>query len=255
MRKILKQLGFNTYDIDIYEYLIKNGPSKPRTLSDSLQIKRPTVYKSLYTLQEAHIIEKVTASDDEDSVFKAKDPRFIEFLIQKRNKQIDTMRKEYLTMFPLYSQLYQEKNVTPVVDMLYGVEGLKKIHSQIEAGTDEVLIIRSAYDRNSKKLYEEIDRHVAERSRKHIPTKIITPRLKTVEETLTEYAEIPNREMRLVDPGKLSLATQIMVFGDKVAITNYREEIVTLLVHQRDIRDSFATIFEFMWETLGTGIK
>ena len=46
----------------------------------------------------------------------------------------------------------------------------------------------------------------------------------------------------------MNIPAQVIVFGDKVAITNFKESIVTVLVESKYIAETFQIMFEYMWE-------
>ena len=246
MITILKKLGLDPYEIQIYDFLVKNGQSIPSHIATVLDIKRPTVYKTLYALEDKRLVERTELS--ENAEFRANDPKVLERIIQKKRKDVNKVMDDFLLEYPKYLEFFRQKSATPLIDIYYGVAGLKKVHLDIEKSAKEVLLIRSVFDRGSDELKQEIDRHVAKRGKLGIPTKIITPKVATTNNTLKEFPIVPNREIKFVDKDKLNMDTQIMIYNDKAAITNYRNELVTLVIHQENIVNSMRTLFYFCGE-------
>lgn len=251
MKKVLKKLGFEDYEVSTYRFLVKNGECKPSYISQILDIKRPTVYKALNNLESNNLVER-DMNKDGDSTFRAKHPRFIQYLVQKKQKESDRIMEKFLFEYSSFTELFSHNNIAPVIDVLHGIDGLKKLHLEVENSADEMLLFRSFIDRDFKELYEEIDRHVTSRTKKGILTKVITPFVKTSIDTIKNYGEFENNglnQIKFILDKSFNLETQIMVFNDKVAITNYRNEIITLLIHQKNIANSFKTLFHTLWDS------
>jgi sugar-specific transcriptional regulator TrmB len=245
---MITQLGFKHHHAQIYEYLNQNGKSKPAYLAKILGLKRPTVYKALYELEEKNLVKRIVGTKEDDLSFTATHPRNINKLIEKKRAKVNKINKKFQDLYPNYLDAFSQHNKFPISDILSGVQGLKKVHLEVEQLEKEVLLLRSCCDRISDELAKEIDRHVAKRSKLEIPTKIISPTVETLKYTKKNYPKIPNREIRLIDREIFEVSTQIMLYSDKVALTNYGDEVITLLIQQKDIYNSFKILFNLLWE-------
>lgn len=246
IKTLLSSLNLDEFSSKIYEYLLQSGEQKPGTISKVLDIKRPTAYKALYNLEDLGLIGR--NMDLPEVHFRAKGPQQLKLLIEKQRKKVDKLWNNYLEILPAMTELYEQNYTAPIIQTLFGLTGLKQIHIEIETTAKEVLLIRSVIDRLDEKVTEEIDRHVAKRGEIGIRTKILTPALHTTNATLQKYPGIPGREMRFVDQEKLGIETQIMLYNNKIVITNYRNELVSLIIQQEHIFNSFKQIFENLWD-------
>lgn len=48
---------------------------------------------------------------------------------------------------------------------------------------------------------------------------------------------------------KLNIPAQVIVYGDKVAITNFKESMITVAVESKYIAETFRLMFEYMWDS------
>ena len=249
MKKLLKKIGLDDFQSTILEYLIKNGENKPSTLSEILDIKRPTVYKTLYELESFQLVKRSNKEGTDDLVFKAKSPYFIKQFIYKKKKKIENIEKEFDVNYSQIVEYFMFNHQEPVIDIKHGIEGLKSIHLEIEELKLPVKLIRSTNDRGTEQLAKEIDRHVSTRSKFEIPTQILTPLIDTVQYTKMAYPIINNREIRTFPAHLLNMPSQIMMYKNNLVLTNYGEDnaIISLVIHQKDIFKSFEVIFNILW--------
>lgn len=247
LRKLLKNIGYSESEIEVYIYLLVNGKRKPGNISKMLGIKRPTVYKALYLLEDKSLIIRVSGTA-ESAEFEVNNPKYLDYRIKKHFDKIERVKNDFYRSYPEVIRFYTNNHSLPVVDTLLGLEGLKKIHLDIEDNKYPVDLIRSAFDRDTDDLIREINRHVAKRSKLGIDTRIISPQLSTVRYTLESFREIDGRKIRLIPQYMLNIPSQIMLYDKKVVITNYKNEIISLIIHQNEIFSSFKILFDTLWE-------
>jgi len=250
MKKLFKKIGLDNYQSTILEYLIKNGENKPSQLSQILDIKRPTVYKALYELEELQLVKRHQVENSDDLFFKAKSPYFLKEHITKRRQKIESLEKEFDSQYAQIIEMFMFNHKEPVIDIKHGIDGLKEIHLEIENLKTPIKIIRSSHDRTTEELTKEIDRHVSERSRLKIPTQILTPSVDTIKYTKMTYPKVDGREIKVFPQDQLNISSQIMLYNNNLVLTNYGEDnaVISLVIHQKEIYKSFEKIFEILWQ-------
>lgn len=247
MQKLLKNLNLSQLQIQVYQELLAHGVYKPAELAQVAGLNRSSAYKALYELEDMNLIVR-----DQDGggelCFRPKSPTQLNLLVKRQERHADKLRDQYLQSLPQLLSMYEQVGSDPLVDKLAGLSGLKKFHLLMEKAESPISLIRSVDDRLTPVIAKEIDRHVKARTKLGIPVRIITPVVETTKYTLRDYPQVKNRQMRFL-PGSANILTQLAIFDNYLAITNYRDEFVTLLIRQPHIRETFAVLFELLWET------
>lgn len=125
IRSFLQQLGYSNEAALIYIGLIKNGPSTLLQISKNCKLERTKLYRMVDDFIKKGIVEEVPAY--KKKTVKAVDIKAIEFLVNKKQSEIQTL-KDSLGIFSeavknLESQSLPDVNVT----YYRGVEGMKQM--------------------------------------------------------------------------------------------------------------------------------
>ncbi|KKU70610.1 MAG: hypothetical protein UX94_C0003G0004 [Parcubacteria group bacterium GW2011_GWA2_47_21] len=55
---------------------------------------------------------------------------------------------------------------------------------------------------------------------------------------------------KIVPKDELHIPAQIIIYGEKVAITNFKEGFINVLMESKYIADTFRIMFEYMWNKI-----
>ncbi|HOU75579.1 MAG TPA: hypothetical protein PK957_00455 [Candidatus Dojkabacteria bacterium] len=80
----------------------------------------------------------------------------MDFRIKKHFEKVEKVKDNFYKSYPEIINLYSQNHSLPVVDTMLGLEGLKKIHLDIEENKHPVDLIRSAFDRDAGDLIREL---------------------------------------------------------------------------------------------------
>ncbi|MFA6552509.1 MAG: helix-turn-helix domain-containing protein [Candidatus Paceibacterota bacterium] len=242
--EILKQVGLTAEQSKIYLFLIENGLCNARIASLKTGIGRALVYKVLDQLVGLNLAEK---RDDigKVSFYKPKHPSRLKELIQEKKSTIERANSALDMEFSNFSSSFNMLSGKPNVQYYEGEEGLKNIYADILEVGQNIMIISSPVardDENLKKIFKE---QILKQAKNNIKVKAITP-LKELTKTKEEDDEV-FIERKMIPMDKLNIPAQIIIYGDKIAITNFKESMITVLIESNYIAETFRTIFNFMW--------
>lgn len=230
MYEQLTHIGLTPTEAKIYAMLIDLGKAQAGILSRKTGIHRRSIYDALDRL-----IEKGLASyimENEKRFYMPTDPRRIQEIIEREKAEIDSLLPTLLSKFN------EQKNKQETL-FYRGKEGLKTIfEDQIAEGKDVYIIGASHQANESLKFY--VPHYTNKRIKKKIKLHALYagPR-HTIPVPLASVRYLPERFASLVSTN---------IYGNKAAIILWIHEPVAILIHQKDIAQTFKNYFDALWE-------
>jgi sugar-specific transcriptional regulator TrmB len=247
--KILIGAGLTLEQAKIYLFLLGNGLSPAKRISTKTNIGRALSYKVIKQLIALGLVEQ---RDDisKISFFAPTHPQKVKELLRDRKEDIDSVSKSFES---LYNHLTSEYNLLvgkPNVQFLDGIEGIMRMYDDILDIGQDLLIISSPIDEGRSEVLPIIRNNIIKQRKNGIKTRAITPigTQKTFAMSIEESKEhmITSKQ---VPAEKLKIPAQIIIYGDKVAITNFKESIITVLIESKYIAETFKIMFEYIWNS------
>jgi len=246
IENILSKAGLTKEQAKIYIFLVENGMTNAKVISTRTRIGRTLTYKIIDQLIRLELVEKC---DDigKVSIFSPLHPQKIKDnlnnSISQSNVAADNLSSVFNTLVSQYNTLLGKPNVK----YFEGIAGIKEVYKDIlDVGTD-ILVISSSVEENRKDVLPIIREQIKYQVEKDIHVKAIT---QIVSHEIAKLAEEDKSNLILrkeVSAEKLNIPSQIIIWGDKVAITNFRENIITIIIDSKYIKDTFVVLFNFIW--------
>lgn len=246
--KILIDCGLTPEQAKIYIYLIENGFSPAKVISAKTGIGRALTYKVLDQLSRANLVEK-REDIGKIALFGPGHPQKVTEMLETRRKKLEEVSHDASQVINVLSSQYNALVGKPNVQSFEGVEGMKKVHEAILSLGKDISVISSPISFPSREdILLLIEEQVKKQVKNNIHTRAITPRSEVQKERLVAEKDIQNLiERKVIPANKLNLPAQIIIFGDKVAITNFKESLITVIIESKNITETFQTIFEYLW--------
>lgn len=233
---ILSQAGLTPYEAEVYTAMLGAGPLSVSNIVRGSGLHRPAVYAALPTLIAKGLV--TTALSGKRKQYVAEEPEKLAALFLERERHF----KEAITAF---SQEYHKKKVRSSIKVVEGKEGLRSVLSDLahtmKAG-------ETFYRASSRDLGTDVERFVPLefrqlRDAKKLEQLVITnAALKTSphKKRIECYSKmIPPKE----DPFTYDIAQ--LIYGDKVAFVDYKEETALVIDNPR-----FAKFSERLFRSL-----
>ena len=251
--KELTNTGLSEDQAVVYELLLKLGEQQASSLSKKIpsecSLSRPLVYKVLDELIEKELVEK---NDPKNKVatFAPLHPFALRTLLDERQKNIEKSQNSLeLSMNQLISR-YTALSDEPGVRILGGLQGIDELYKDILNENTTIRLIRSPKDDHFPELYAKVLQQIKNQVRLRLGTYAITP---FVDETHTEVTDTDKKNLitrRLVSMDTFNIPAQIIIYGDKVAITAFDNQLMTTIIQNAAISETFELMFEFIWNAL-----
>ena len=225
----LQELGLTKSESKVYLALVDNGPSKAGLLTRKTGIHRRNVYDSIEMLIQKGLVSYI--KENNVRIYSAVEPnRLLEILKEKE----DNIK----SILPELEQKYNFIQAKRGTDFFRGKQALKSIFDdQLKEGKEILLLGACPFAKDIVKYY--FQKYDKERVRKKI-------KVKAIFSGKIDY-KIPLSEIKYLAT-QFNSPTATNIYGDKVAIILWTEEPFAILIHQKEIADSYREYFNLLWK-------
>lgn len=241
----LERIGLTKNQSDIYLYLLSNGPKKVHSIALDLHLTRPLVYKVLDELLAILLVTKEISSMSKVAIFEATDPTHLEEIVLSKqreyvlaDKTLDSVLSE---LIPIYTKEYQKPNV----HFIEGIKGLDFVNKDILKEKTNILLFRSYLDKDTQEAHVAIRSQIEAQKKLGIRVRVISSQIPDLE--MLEGDIRDNIQRKYLQKEKFSVPSQILVYGNKVAITSFGEKKITTIITSTDVQKTFSCLFEVVW--------
>lgn len=246
---ILEKSGLTQEQAKIYLFLLSNGLSPAKLISKQTSIGRALTYKVLDQLIELGLAEK-RENLGKITMFFPKHPSKIKELAEKEKTAADENISMLTKIIPSLSSNYNLLFGKPNVQFYEGIEGLNLIYNDILEINQNISIISSpTINEDRQEVLHLIKKQIEKQVVQNIKTRAITP-FSEGQKTSTPISEDEKYLItrKIVPAEKLKIPAQIIIYGDKVAITNFKETIISVLIESKYIAETFRIMFDYIWQ-------
>jgi len=231
----------------VYKLLLDGGKQKAGEIAKKSVIKRGLVYKTLEELENLNLVERIKEENTPDYFF-LKHPENIRTHIEERLRKVRDAEILFSNHIGELTSRFVLATGKPGVRNYDGLEGLKIVYKEINEKCDHFKLIRSFYDHTDVNIARLVEQQIKKQIEKDIESQVLTH----VTPKAIEYALDYEKNKTTVNPHfitdeKFKLPAQIALYGNKVAITDFPSMLITTIIENKAIKDTFEAIFDFMW--------
>ncbi len=247
----LIKAGLRKDQATTYATLLSRGRLTASRLASYVPYSRTMVYKILEELIEFELVLK-NEKPGTTATFECTHPLKLREWIQKEKLVYEQKSRAIETALTDLISTYTAVFEKPGVRLLQGTSGLEELYEDILNEQKPLRLIRSPYDDRFPEIFDRVSKQIQAQVKLGITTRAITP---FDDETWEELQEVDPKNLvtrRLVSLEHLDLPAQIIIYADKVAITAFDTDIMTTIIQNTAINQTFGLIFEFIWGSLKT---
>lgn len=242
--QFLSQTGLSQEQAVVYEALIKHGALPASKISSFAGLKRGLTYKILGELEALGLVEK---KDEVGKVlrFEGVHPLRMRDFVEKKMQESKDAKEVLETVLPKLVSDFNLVSGKPGIQFYEGEEGVKQITAHSLGAKTEIYsyVDNDAVD---KYLPKENKRYVAERVRRGITKKIISPDTPHTREIAKSFAE-ELLEARVL-PIEKSLNTVMQIYDNTISyLTINDERMIGVIIDDPFIARMHRTMFEYLW--------
>lgn len=239
----LQQAGLSTEQAIIYEILAKNGIMKAGKLTKLSEIKRGMVYKTLDQLIEMGLVDKLE-DPGEVAQFRAKHPLKLKELAKDREQKAKDAQLALEGVLPSIVSDFNLATGRPGIQFFEGKEGIKQIYDDILKTGETIYLVRAIYEPVfEKEIVPVIKDFIKKRVVKGIKVKAITP--KDIVQDGNQHKKDAQIlfERTWVDKNYYNSPVEINVYGNKLAILSFDNELIGMIIESPQIARAYRQIF------------
>ncbi len=248
LESTLRLLGLGQKEIRFFLATFKMGPCSIQEISKEARLERSTAYliaKDLiargYIEENYHLYRKK---------LNAIEPKGLLRMIFAKERGIGRKGLELEERLPDLQMLYQASEIRPRVKVYEGKEGLTQIHEDILSVKQEILLWTN---QESERFVFDEDHHrqfIADRLRKHISIRVLAVNNEQGKKLTTMDEEVLRKTKIL--PRGTTFTPEIYIYGSKIAILDYKKDIIGVILESEPIAASQRAIFEMNWTMISS---
>lgn len=244
---ILIQAGLSEEQAQAYQALLDRGPQRASDLSKWTGIKRGLIYKVLEQLESMGLISK-KGGPGTVAVFSPSHPSLLLSNIERKEKEIALTKEMLTSSLGSLSSKFNLITGKPNVQFFEGLDGIQKVYDELVFEKKDILLIQSPFDAEIKEIDSMVQKQIEKQVAHNIHTKAITPLIETTKEWV-KNKDSKNLVTRCIIPnGIFEIPAQIIIYSNKVGISSMKEPIITSIIEDKNISDTFKMIFEYIWQ-------
>lgn len=238
-KEILSRTDLTPSQAEILDFLYQNKEAKASGIAKNIRKSRTIVYKDLEELEKLGLIEK-KEKPNQVALFSAGHPSLLKKLLDQKEMQLKKDRELLDSYLPDILSNFNLAHNRPGIRFFEGVEGMKNIYEEILAYGKDFHLIRTAYEPvYNDKIAPIVEEFIAKRVKKNIQVTAIVP--SDVDDPAKDARWLMKRFN--VEKEAYTAPVEIDIFGDKVAILSFGDELVGMITESKQISQSLKQIF------------
>ena len=228
-KEAVKQAGLSDNESEVYLLLLQLNESLASEIAEKSKISRPHIYDTL-----AKLIEKGVASSfikNGRKYFRPANPEVLLELLKAKEMSLQNA-------LPDLKKLYTPSKEKPIVEVYEGKGGLKTILKEILREKKDFCGI-GATAKWKEEIPIALEQYKVQRKKLGLKAKLLYTE---DEQTLN----IKENEYRPISKQFASPATTF-IFGNKTCLIMWLDTIISILIDNCELADSFRSYFDMMW--------
>ncbi len=240
LKELLGKFGLTDNETKVYIKLLRIGKSTASNLGKEIGIERRTVYDVIQKLLEKGLTSFIEENDKK--FYKVVNPLRIVDILNEKEENLRKLRQEFVKLIPNLEEVMRKGEKQVGARILFGKEGIKTMYmDEIKEGKT-VYIICTTIDKTEELLKQFLTRFTRERVRKKIKLKVLSAKKEI--NFLKKYKLV---EVRFL-PGEYISPASLTIYSNKLGITLWADNPITVLIKNEEIARNFLNYFEMIWE-------
>ncbi|KKQ35839.1 MAG: hypothetical protein US50_C0004G0028 [Candidatus Nomurabacteria bacterium GW2011_GWB1_37_5] len=239
LEKILKNIGFNKTEIEIYIFLLKRGPSSVSQISRSLGIHRPIVYRTLDPLKEKGVI--TMSPKGKQKLYSAEKPEVIINILKDISSKFESL-------LPEIEDLYSKKIPQPEIKYMEGRKGIAYVFNDVVNNTKRG---ETFYRYTSEKDLKKVNSYLPKDYRERRDAKKLERLVISNPASGSQKRSRLERFIKFIPPECDQFEQNIieLIYGDKVAFIDLNSE-TSFIIENKSLAEFQKTIFKLLYKKL-----
>ena len=231
--KILEDIGLSQIEIKVFITLLETGESKAGKIIEKSGLQSSSVYNAINSLISKGLVSYIKKS--QVKYYKTADPETIVDYIELK-------KREYLKLLPLLKEKQNQKD-SDGVEFFKSFNGIKTLMYELLRNTEKGDLYRT-FSIEDPGQYEKAREKVFKMTKQLLKEKKLDVRGIFHEKTRYSPTKTSIMKKRYIDS---PLPPNTFIVKDKVAIISWKDEPSGILIHSKDMADTYANFFDHIW--------
>lgn len=246
--KILLELGLSKVQSEIFTCLLQNGPKKASDIAKITKRPRGVAYKGLEEL-----IDLGLAAKKENklgvALFAAEHPANLEKVVERREKEFNKTKKEFISYLPDFISAYNLASNKPGVRFYEGISGFEKATFDTLTAKEEIyaFVDLAALEGEFGKINKK---YAAQREKMKIKKKLIVA---DIPENRNFFKNFNNEttEVKFIKKEFYHFNSSLQIYNNKISyLTLDQTNTISVIIDDKNIYSLNKLIFEYLWSAL-----
>ena len=248
IKDFLIRIGLDDKAARVYLYLLSSGPQTASYIAKNCSLTRTNAYDVVRKLETNGLCFNQGASYGKK--IKANKPQELISIINDRENEISSLKKELVGLLPLLSSFDSYKSSgQSQVSYFSGKESVKKlIRISLQSSDSELRFAGSELDIIDKLGKEFLVDYHLRRVSKKLYIKSLRPGIKRPTEEIFIDDKKYLREVRLRPEGLVRLKSIIIIWDNYVAFCSLNNDIFGSLIENDNLAIMLKSWFDFIWD-------
>lgn len=245
LTELLINFGLTDEEAKLYRYLVQYGANTALKISRELHLARTKVYRILDSLYNKRLVNQKL--DGRGLKFETESFGNLELLIKDQENKINSLKNNLPVLNEELIKISSTNQADSKVLYYHGIEGLKQVTWNSLRADGELLIFEI------QQMSAFLDFGFCEDVRKEFVQRKINVKELTNEKKIsawTDVKEFPTKywQSRYVDPKKLKMEFEILIYNNVFAMYNYKEkEIYCVEIYDQYLANMQKQLFNYLW--------
>src|SRR3989344_4058604 len=244
MLKELQDIGLSEKESRVYLAALELGKTTAEKLATQAKVNRSTTYVQLESLMNMGLMS--TYEEGKKTYFAPESPTYLKRILDMKRAEIGAREKELVSLMPELTHLFEGAGERPLVRFYMGKEGVSTLRDQILEAKNKNILVLYSFDALAATFSEKEREDYSERR----AAKGIIARIIYNNKNGPFSGPFGKTDRRHVAENILKVTNDIVIFDDKLAISNLRGTLFGVLIENKQIADSMRSVFEFMWSCI-----
>ncbi len=244
---VLKNIGLNSDEVSIYTSLLTIGAQSASSLARNTTVKRTYIY----TLTQAMLSRGLISQEKKGNttVFAITSPEILETQAQIAKDRALAAAASLTGIMPQLREKFALVDERPLVKVAEGLDSLKAVYQDILQTQKPIYLFRSHYDDKHSEVDVLVNEQIKKQVAKGISAFVIGPIETDAKDVYLNLNAERLVEQRLLTNTSFILASQLIIYGEKVAIVSLKKAIITTVIQNIDFHDTCKQLFDYIWTT------
>jgi len=240
----LKLLNLNDKEIKFFKTCFKLGNPTINEVIKVARLERSTGYLIASELIEKDLIQENYREYKKRLI--AAEPKKLLRILSAKERTLGRQEIELKEKLPDLQAIYKVSDIRPNVRVFDGINGLLEIWQNILTSKTKILLWSNQATEKQFFTTSQHQKFIEERIGKNISIEVLAVNNQKGSE-LAKNDEKALRQTKIL-PKDVTFSAETYIYDNKVAILDYKKDIIGIIIESEPIYDSQKAIFEMAWK-------